>query len=114
MSATKRRMEELSEIFGHGGAINDEVLRLSSKLWNFFAKHEIKCIADLPKAGDWGMKIYHTAEFYDKFGTLQKWALSSYTPSDCKPELSVVLVFEEGLVFMDLETQEVLSATSLY
>lgn len=114
MSNTKRRMEELSEIFGHGGAINDEVLRLSSKLWDYFAKHEIKCIADLPKADGWGMRISSIAEFHDKFGTLQKWALSSYTPDDCKAELSVVLVFEEGLVFMDLETKQVLSATPLF
>lgn len=113
MSATKRRMEELSEIFGHGGAINDEVLRLTYKLWNFFAKYNIKDIGDLPNVDDWGAKISNIAEFYDNFGTLQKLALSSYMPNGGEAELSVVLMFEEGLVFVDLETKQIISATPL-
>lgn len=114
MSMMKRHLEDLSVIFGYGGEINDDVMKLGGDLHDFYQANGISDFSELPGAGDWGKVMDLIAEQHDGYGTLRGWSLATYHPEASKPELAVLLVFDEGLVTMGLLNQNVLSATILH
>lgn len=114
MSNTKRRLEDLSVAFGYGGEITDDVFKLSYDLTDFLQANGITHISELPAAGDWQEVMDKVAEQFDEYGTMRGWSLAAWHPADCKPKLAVVLVFESGLVTVDLADRVVQSSSAIH
>lgn len=73
MSQMKRHLENLSVTFEYGGEINDDVMKLSGDLHDFYQANGISDFSELPGAGDWGKAMDLIAEQHDGYGTLRGW-----------------------------------------
>jgi len=113
MSHMKRYLEDLSVTFGYNGEINDDVMKLTNDLHDFYQANEIADISNLPRAGNWGQVMDAIAEQHYDYGTLRGWSLTAHHPEASTPELVIFLVFDKGLVTVDLN-QNMLSATILH
>lgn len=102
MSQMKRHLEDLS------------MTKLAKDLHDFYHANGISDFSELPDIGNWGKVMDLIAEQHDNYGTLRGWSLTAHHPEASKPELAVLLVFDEGLVTVDLLNLNVLSATILH